>query len=703
MKAIYRRELQAYFHSFLGALFIGATLFLMGIYFTAYNLFMGYPYISYALSSIVFLFLISIPVLTMRILAEERRQRTDQLILTAPVSVSGIVTGKFLALVTVFAIPVGIICFYPLILSIFGTVPFAESYLAILGFFLYGISCIAIGTFISSLTESQVIAAVLTFGILFLGYIMSGLCNIISSTGNLLTRILSAFDMVSRFEGMLNGSMKVSDMVYFLSVTVLFLIFTVQSIQKRRYQVSGRNISMSAYSSAVLIIGTALTVLVNVLAAQLPSKYTVFDLTSNKMYSLTEETREMLAGLDEDITVYVLVNEEQADSLLDTTLKNYQDLNGHIHVTYVDPAVNPKFFTQYTNASLTYNSLIVEGSKRSKVIDYNEIYQTQFDYSTYSSTVTGYDGEGQLTSAVAYVTTDDMPKLYLITGHGETELDASFQNAVEKANIDYETINLMNYEEVPEDAECVFINAPTEDLSSDDTEKMLSYMEDGGDVLLVTGYTDRELKNYESLLDFYGVSVSRGLIIDSDSGHYYGRNPFYLLPDISYDEITAGAYDSGSYVFVPEAQGLTVSEREDTEATSLLTTSDYSYVREDLASSDSYEKQEGDIDGPFATGLKCERTAGETTSTGVIYSSRFLFTESADEMVSGTNQKLFSGTLGSLVSQTSGISIPVKSYELSYLTLPENRMILIAFITIILIPFAFLISGFVVWFKRRRR
>lgn len=702
MAAIYKRELSAYFHSFLGALFIGATLLLLGIYFAVYDLFMGYPYIGYALSSVVFLFLISFPILTMRILAEERHQKTDQLIFTSPISVSSIVIGKFLALATVFAIPVAIICLYPLILSAFGTVAFGESYLAVLGFFLFGLACIAIGIFISSLTESQVIAAVLTFGVLFLCYVMSGICSMISSTGNLLTKILSAFDMVSRFDALLNGSLKLSSIVYYLSIVVLFLIFTVQSIQKRRYQVSTKNISMSAYSSTVVVVSTALVVLLNVLVSELPSKYTVFDVTANKLYSLTDETQAMVKALDEEINIYVLVNEEQADELLATTLQTYEDLNSHITVSYVDPAVNPQFFTQYTSASVTYNSVIVEGSKRSKVIDYSSIYETEIDYSTYTYSVTGYDGEGQLTSAIAYVTTDDMPKIYMLEGHGEASLDASFLSAVEKENVDYETINLLNYDEVPKDAMCVVINAPSEDLSDDDTEKMLDYMTEGGNVLLISGYTGKVLSNFNSLLDFYGVSVSRGLIIEEDKDYYYGRNPFYLLPDIAYDDITASAYNIGSYVFVPEAQGLTVSEREDTEATTLLSSSNDSYVRDDISGSESYEKQEGDIDGPFAIGVKCVKTLGEESSTAIIYSSQYLFTESADSMVAGTNSKLFSGSLGSLVSHENSISIPVKSYEISYLILTEKQIILLSLLTVIVIPFTFLIGGFAVWFRRRK-
>ena len=266
MTAIYKRELKSYFTTFLGPLFIGATLFLLGIYFSVYNLFMGYPYIGYALSSVVFLFLVSVPVLTMRILAEERRQKTDQLILTSPVGVGRIVLGKFLALATVFAIPVMIISLYPLVLAGFGTIAFGETYLAILGFFLYGLASIAIGIFVSSLTESQVIAAVLTFGILFLGYVMSGLCNMISPTGNFLTKILGAFDMAGRFEGLLDGSLQMTDIVYFLSVILLSLVFTVQSIQKRRYQISTGTVSMGAYSTAVLVISAGAVVLLALMA-----------------------------------------------------------------------------------------------------------------------------------------------------------------------------------------------------------------------------------------------------------------------------------------------------------------------------------------------------------------------------------------------------------------------------------------------------
>lgn len=702
MLAIYKRELMAYVHSFLGALFIGTMLLLLGIFFSVYNLFMGYPHIGYALSSVVFVFLISIPVLTMRILAQERQQRTDQLILTSPVGISGIVAGKFLALATIFALPVGVICLYPLILSRFGEVALGESYLAVLGFFLYGLSCIAIGTFVSSLTESQVIAAVLSFGILFSGYVMSGICSMISTTGNLFTELLGAFDMVSRFDAFLNGSLQLTAAVYFLSVTVLFLVLTVQSIHKRRYHVPAGHLAMGAYSLAVTLASAGVLVLINLLAAELPTKYRVFDVTANRLYSLTEETRELAAALEEDVNIYVAAGESQSDAILDTTLKSYESLSGHIRVTYVDPAVNPGFFTQYTQENISFNSLIVESPQRSRVIDYSAVYQTEFDYSTYSQTITGYDGEGQITSAIAFVTTQELPRLYTLEGHGEMALDASFQASLEKENVESRTINLLNYEAVPEDADCVVIHAPTQDLSQEDAQKLLSYMEQGGNMLIITTWTGEEMPNLNRLLDFYGVEVTRGLVTEGDPDYYY-QDPFYLFPQMFYDRITEKVIDSGSYVFVPYAQGLTVMEKEDVETTTLLSTSGKSYAGDNVENRAGYEKQEGDVDGPFALGVRSRHTVGEAVSEGVIYTSGQLFTRSADEIVSGTNLKLFQGTLASLISHTESISVPVKSYGISYLAMPRSAMTMLALLSVLVLPFIILAGGFVVWLRRRKR
>ena len=286
MTAIYKRELKSYLTSMVGYLFIFFVLVLTGIYFSAYQLSAAYPKFETTLSAVTFVFLIGVPILTMRVLAEERKQKTDQLLLTAPVSVGNIVTGKYLAIVTVYAIPILVLCTYPLIMSKFGTVDFGTAYTAILGFFLLGCANIAIGLFMSALTESQVIAAVLTFVLLFAFYMMNGISSFFSKTSmstcvtfgllilaaaiivytmikNVLIsaavgvigevilvivyllkssifeggiqKVLDIFNLSGHFDNFTNNIFDIKGIVYFLSVIAVCLFLTMQSILKRRW------------------------------------------------------------------------------------------------------------------------------------------------------------------------------------------------------------------------------------------------------------------------------------------------------------------------------------------------------------------------------------------------------------------------------------------------------------------------------------
>lgn len=284
MKAIYKKELRSYLTSMIGYVFIVFLLLLIGMYVTAINIQQAYPEIGYALGNASFVFLIAVPVLTMRVLAEEQKNKTDQMLLTAPVRIEHIILGKYLALLTVFLIPVAVICLYPLILAQHGTISFALSYTSLLGFFLLGASYIAIGVFISSVTESQVIAAVISFVVLFVSYMEEGIAGFFpeSAAGSLFSfmvlvlfvciwigsmiknpvitgvflivleagllvlyfvkssllegkiqEFLSIFNLTGHLDNFIYGIFDLNGIVYYLSVIVLCVFFTVQSLQKR--------------------------------------------------------------------------------------------------------------------------------------------------------------------------------------------------------------------------------------------------------------------------------------------------------------------------------------------------------------------------------------------------------------------------------------------------------------------------------------
>lgn len=286
MRAVYKKELKGYLTSMQGYVFMAFILLIIGIYFTAYNLNYASPDFGYTLSAITFVFLIITPVLTMRILAEEKKNKTDQLLLTSPVPVWKIVLGKYLGMVTIYLIPVLIAGLYPFILSKYGTVSYSMAFTAIIGFFFLGCANLSIGLFLSSITESQVIAAVLTFAALFCSFMMNGIESFFSQTAitsmmaflvlavvaavfvyqmtkdNLLTgitgivlagivlivyfvksslyegaiqKLLDLLAVTNHFDNFVGGILDLTGIVYMLSVICIFVFLTIQSIQKRRW------------------------------------------------------------------------------------------------------------------------------------------------------------------------------------------------------------------------------------------------------------------------------------------------------------------------------------------------------------------------------------------------------------------------------------------------------------------------------------
>ena len=286
MLAIYKKELKSYLTSMQGYVFMAFIMLVLGIYFTAYNLNYASPDFGTTLNSVTFVFLIITPILTMRILAVEKRNKTDQLLFTSPVPIWKIVFGKYLGMVTIYLIPVVITLFYPLILAKYGTVSYPMTLTAIVGFFFLGCANIAVGLFLSSITESQVIAAVLTFVVLFCSFVMNGIESFFSQTAmasmlafavlavliamvvyqmtkdNILTgitgvvllgavviiyivksslyegaiqKLLDLLAIANHFDNFVGGILDFSGIVYMLSVICIFIFLTVQSIQKRRW------------------------------------------------------------------------------------------------------------------------------------------------------------------------------------------------------------------------------------------------------------------------------------------------------------------------------------------------------------------------------------------------------------------------------------------------------------------------------------
>lgn len=715
MIAITKREFFALFYNVTGWLFVGALVALYGLYFFLYNLLYGMPSIAQGLSAITFVFMIAVPILTMRILSEERRNRTDQLIMTAPVSTWEIVLGKYLALAAVLAIPVCLIAVSPIILSFFGKADFVSSYIALLGFCLYGLLALALGLFISSLTESVVISAVVSFILLFLGFMMASITQAVFSDGGMIATVLNAFDLIGPLDDLCSGSLNLVSILYYVSLTALFLFLTVESIEKRRWSISVKKISGSVFSGVTIALVLVCVIAVNVLVAKMPTSTTVIDMTKEKYYSITRKTRTFLKDYKEKVSIYVVGTKSEVKSTYEEipkTLKKYEESCKNIKVTYVNAKKNPTFFGQFDMEGLETGSLVVQSPKRFKAIPASEMYETEVDYSTYSQTTTGYDGEGQITSALEYVATDDIPVFFLLEGHKELPLGNMFTDVLDKSNYETKPLNLLKHDKVPKKAAALLINGVQSDLSEDDAKKISAYFNNGGNVIVSMDFLKMaELTNEKSMLSFLGIETVDGVIAELDKKYYY-QNPFYLLPKVEASDVT-GDLEGKASVFMPFAVGLTHGEKAGITYTELMTTSKKATAKtgytsaEEIADAasveDTVKKEAGDPDGPFVVSMEASNEKGGKL---VVIGSTYFLTDASDQMVSFRNSRFFENVCHSMVSEEEGkgsVVIPVKKYDNTRLTVNAQAANVYGLLFIFAAPIACLFAGIFIWLKRRRR
>lgn len=462
------------------------------------------------------------------------------------------------------------------------------------------------------------------------------------------------------------------------------------------------------YSMAVTAVVIAIVVVLNLVVQEIPSKYREIDLSSQKLYTIGEQTEKILKNLKKDVTLYYIAQDGTESSDIKNLLEKYEEGSKHITVEQKDPAVSPKFASQYTSDNISNNSIIAVCGDKSKVVDYSSMYETSINYQTYSQEVTGFDGEGQLTSAINYVVSDNMPVLYNLEGHDESSMSETMKETIEKANIEIKFLNLLSEEAVPDDAECLFIFAPETDLTKEEADKIISYLENGGKALIVSNYTDEDMPNFESVLENYGVQPVDGIVLEGNTDNYVSQNPYYLLPNIESGEITSELSSQSRYVLVPLAQGIKKADniRDTLNISSILTTSDSAYSKTNLKDMDTMEKEGGDIEGPFDLAVSITEKVGDDKETQIAYfASASIFNDSINSMVSGTNYELLSASLAWMCStdDSNQISIPSKSYDTTTLTVPTADINFWSIFVTGVLPVCILLIGFGIWMKRRKQ
>lgn len=455
------------------------------------------------------------------------------------------------------------------------------------------------------------------------------------------------------------------------------------------------------YSVIVTVIVLAILIAVNLLMSALPKTLTRYDISSTKLYSITSNTKVVVNALDKDVTIYWIVQADEEDDVIENLLSKYESLSEHIEVVKKNPDIYPTFAQQYTSEPVENNSLVVECGERSRFIGYNDIYLYEANMNSYSYDAS-FDGEGAITSAIDYVVNEDQPKVYMLEGHGEAELSEAFGEQIEKENIELVTFSLLTEDAIPEDADGILIYAPSSDISEEEKKLLAEYVSEGGQLMVFAGPTeDGTLKNLYSILADYGVEAVDGIAVDTDRGHFAFQAPYVLLPDIAGSEITDPLIEEHYYAIVPIAQGLTV--KEDTGSatvTELLTTSEASFSKAAGYALSSYEKEEGDIDGPFAVAVSVE-----TGNEGNIiwFASSLFLEEMYNAYSSGANLDLAMNAMSSVIGENEAVAIRSKSLNYNYLTISDSTSSFLKTVMIAVFPLLYLGIGICVVIGRRTR
>ena len=319
----------------------------------------------------------------------------------------------------------------------------------------------------------------------------------------------------------------------------------------------GRNALLGgSYSLALTAILLAILIALNVLVGALPASQTKYDISSSKLHSITSNTKVVVNALEEDVTIYWVVQAGQKDEILENLLSKYESLSEHIEVVEKNPDIFPAFAEQYTSETVPNNSLIVECGQRSRFISYNDIYLLDSSLYGYNAS---FDGEGAITSAIDYVTTDELPQLYLLEGHGEAELPATLSDQLEKENIEVQSLSLLTVDAIPEDADCLMIYAPSSDISSAERDLLTAYVKAGGSLFVVAGPMQDGLpENLLGLVSEYGVQAIEGMVAEQDRGYYAFQSPCLLMPELADDDITNPLTQERYFPILPAAMALTV-------------------------------------------------------------------------------------------------------------------------------------------------
>ena len=442
-----------------------------------------------------------------------------------------------------------------------------------------------------------------------------------------------------------------------------------------------------AYSLGLTAVAVAVVIVINLVAGRLPESVRNIDISDNQIYEITDTSKKMLKKLDKKVEIKVLAEKSSTDERIKTFLSKYVALSGKISVEWIDPVLHPAALTEYDTSS---NTIVVScpDTEKTTTISFTDIivYDQSSYYMTGQMQESQFDAEGQLTSAVNYVTSEETKKIYRTSGHGESTVSTSLSELFEKANLSMEELNLLMNSEIPEDCDLLFMYAPTTDITEDEKNTLSEYLKNGGKMMLISGAEDQETPNLDTFMEEYGLQMADGYIADTERA--YQGNPYSFFPEINASgELGEGM--SSNMVLLLNARGMVETDpaRDTISVTPFMTTSENGFaVTED--------KQE---QGEYLLGAVATEDEGRLT---VISAPMMIDSQLTDAFTTVENFKLFMNAVTSNFDDVENAAVEPKSLAVTYNTVQYAGGF--SLLMIFGVPAIILISGFARWMKRRK-
>ena len=450
-----------------------------------------------------------------------------------------------------------------------------------------------------------------------------------------------------------------------------------------------------------------------IFSQMLPSSFVKFDTTKQKIFTISDTTKEAISNVNKDVTINYIntAGEESLDTV--DFLKRFSDLNSHIKYNLLDVSLHPTYTspsgTVYESSDLVSGNILITGDKEDVMLSSTDITTSKYteeelQYYYYNNGAlpedyqdTIFNGETKIASAILRVSSDNLPKIYFVTGHGESDVQQGLSDSFSDDNILFDSLSLLT-QSIPDDAAGIVLNAPLSDINDEEYSIMDKYLKDGGNLYVFAGVnTDDKMSNLNKLLsENFGVSVDfESIIIENNENMYY-QYPYYLLPETKIQDI-----DGNRYRFVPIASPIIISEEKTADITVVLSTSSDSY----LTSVYNTELTPDGGDDTTSGNIPVSIYTDNGSSKLFLVSSNNFALENADSVANGGNTELLMHYINLMAKDNSSVSLATESKIMNNTSIlvPNVTRILIFSILVIAVPVISVIIGIYIWVVRRKR